>query len=577
MRVLRYFVRAYPGQSLAVLVCLIVAAAAEGVGYSALLPLLTLAIEPEEAAPATPSGFDATVRDALERVGIEPTLQALSLIFLGALWLRGAILLLSRRQVGYTVARIATDFRLRLLRALLSARWSYFTRQRAGTAANAMATEAQRASFAYHNLALMMTGVIDCVIYTGVALAMSWQATLGAMTCALITVSALSALVRMSGRAGHKQVRLLKSLLGRLTDTLQAAKRLKAGGREQALAALLDRDSNRLNRQLQRRVFSKEALRALQEPIVYSLILGGFVLAMTVVDMAFPSVAVLALLFGRTLSCINTVQRKYQAVVVEESAVWSVHEMIEQAERESESSGDRAPQLERGIELRGVHVRHGEQSILENVNLEIPVGSITAIVGPSGGGKTTVVDLITGLVEPESGQILVDGVPLPELDLRAWRRMVGYVPQDVALLHDSIRNNVTFGDPDVSDAAIEQALRQAGAWEFIARLPEGLDMVVGERGSLLSGGQRQRIGIASALVHHPRLLILDEATGALDARSEAEIWAAVERLRGRMTVIAVSHQSALGRVADRAYRIANGRASPVDASRAIGAEGRVVA
>jgi ATP-binding cassette subfamily C protein len=194
------------------------------------------------------------------------------------------------------------------------------------------------------------------------------------------------------------------------------------------------------------------------------------------------------------------------------------------------------------------------------LSLELQAGRITAIVGPSGTGKTTIVDLITGLVEPESGDVALDGTPLREIDLRAWRETVGYVPQEMLLLHDSIRTNVTFGDPDITEARIQEALRDAGAWDFVSRLPEGIDASVGERGALLSGGQRQRIAIARALVHAPQLLILDEATAALDAASEAEVWASVAQLRGKTTVVAISHQPALTAIADRVYRIENGKA-----------------
>src|SRR5262252_3376490 len=130
--------------------------------------------------------------------------------------------------------------------------------------------------------------------------------------------------------------------------------------------------------------------------------------------------------------------------------------------------------------------------------------------------RSTIVDLVTGLLVPEAGRVLVDGVPLGETDLRAWRRCIGYVTQETLLFNDTIRTNVTLGDPQLSDAETERALREAGAWGFVSARLEGLDAPVGERGMMLSGGQRQRIAIARALVHRPSLLILDEATAALD-------------------------------------------------------------
>jgi len=181
------------------------------------------------------------------------------------------------------------------------------------------------------------------------------------------------------------------------------------------------------------------------------------------------------------------------------------------------------------------------------------------------------VDLLTGLVEPDAGQVEVDSVPLSQIDLQDWRQRIGYVPQETLLLHDSIHMNISFGDPAIDAARVEAALRAAGAWDFVQRLPDGTASSVGERGSLLSGGQRQRIAIARALVHDPDLLILDEATAALDAETELEVWRTIAQLRGRTTVVAISHQPALASVADRIYRIEDGRA------RLDGGSGREVA
>jgi len=563
MSVFRYFVRAYPWQSFVVLLCLLLAALTEGIGISAVLPLVSIATKSSSAVEesSAPSEYETWVRNGLERAGIEPALGSLLTLIAVAFWLKGLLLLLSKRRVGYTVAQIATDLRLGLLRALLATRWSFYTRQPVGAAANAMATEADRASNAYRYLALIASYGVEATLYTGIALAISWRATLAAALAGVFTVSVLYALVRMSSRAGRKQTRLLKSLLGRLTDALQAVKLLKATGRESSIGPLLADDTQRLNRQLQRRVLAQEAMRALQEPLLVSLVCAGLYVALDVLDMPSSSIGVLLVIFVRSLTRVNSMQSKYQAMVTESSALWSLVDLIEHAKAEREHTGGSvAPRLERSVALRDVCVSYEGRPVLDGLSLELPAGRITAIVGSSGTGKTTIVDLITGLVEPESGEITVDGTPFREIDLRAWRETVGYVPQEMLLLHDSIRTNVTFGDPDVTDAQIESALRDAGAWDFVSRLPEGIDSSVGERGALLSGGQRQRIAIARALVHRPRLLVLDEATAALDAASEAAVWTSVEQLRGKTTVVAISHQPALTKIADRVYRIENGQA-----------------
>ena len=241
-----------------------------------------------------------------------------------------------------------------------------------------------------------------------------------------------------------------------------------------------------------------------------------------------------------------------------ESAFWSLKDKTQAAQQAQESlTGTYEPALTRSIRLENVSFGYDESLILENVSIRFPVGSFTAIVGPSGVGKTTVVDLVTGLLRPRQGQIYIDDVPLEKIDLKKWRRMIGYVPQETLLLHDSILMNVALGDKDLTAKDVEDALQAAGAWEFVSNLPQGIHTVVGERGHKLSGGQRQRIAIARALVHKPKLLILDEATTALDPENEAAICETLRKLSGKITILAISHQPALMKVADQAYRLQN--------------------
>jgi ATP-binding cassette subfamily C protein len=168
------------------------------------------------------------------------------------------------------------------------------------------------------------------------------------------------------------------------------------------------------------------------------------------------------------------------------------------------------------------------------------------------------------LLRPQHGELFIDDLPLAEVDLRSWRKMIGYVPQETLLLHDTVLINVTLGAPDLTEADAEQALRAAGAWEFVMAMPQGMHSTVGERGNMLSGGQRQRIAIARALVHKPKLLILDEPTSALDPESEAAISETLAQLSGGITTLAISHQPIFMKTADRAYRLQDGKAFLVE-------------
>lgn len=200
-----------------------------------------------------------------------------------------------------------------------------------------------------------------------------------------------------------------------------------------------------------------------------------------------------------------------------------------------------------------------ETDALQDIDLVIPAGATFAFVGSSGSGKSTLLNLVLGFVRPSGGRILLDGADMQQLDLRTVRRFVSVVPQESVLFEGSIRDNIAYGMPDVSDERIAQALRDANAWDFVQDQPQGWNTVVGERGARLSGGQRQRLAIARALVRDPRILLLDEATSALDPESEELVKEALGRLmRGRTTLV-VAHRLSTVRQADRIIVLERGR------------------
>ncbi|WP_230200260.1 ABC transporter ATP-binding protein [Bacillus niameyensis] len=213
------------------------------------------------------------------------------------------------------------------------------------------------------------------------------------------------------------------------------------------------------------------------------------------------------------------------------------------------------------IELRGVSFRYPEQKELsvKNVSLSIPIGQSVAFIGESGAGKTTIVDIILGLFEPEKGEIWIDGKPLSQ-QKEIWQQKIGYIPQSIFLSDDNIRGNVAFGvDPHlIDDVEVWRALEQAQLKDFIQSLPNGLETTVGERGVKLSGGQRQRIGIARALYHNPEILFMDEATSALDNETEKEIMKAIDGLKGEKTLIIIAHRLSTIANCDIIFKIARG-------------------
>jgi ATP-binding cassette subfamily C protein len=562
MRLMLSFYRAYPWQTFLTLLALSVAGLAEGIGLSVLLPLVNMAMEGgADTAARSDNEFEQRVRATLDLLGITPTLGHMLLVVVCAIGLKSLLLLFTKRQVGYTAARLATDLRLELLRAIMLSRWEYFLGQPVGKLTNSLATEASRASESFVNGVTAITFLAQAVVYGTVALAVSWKATVTGIVAGSVIIALSHSLVRITKKAGRKQTRVLLSLMATMTDTLGSVKPLKGMGREHLADAVLTMETTRLNRALERQALSSALLESTQEFLFALIIAGGIFVALTRFGMPFTTVMVLVVVVGQMVALLGKVQKQYQKMTLSESAYWSMRRTIAEARAEEEElSGGARPVLERQLCMDGVCFGYSEQRVLDQLSLDIPAGDLVTLIGPSGSGKTTVVDLLIGLIRPDSGSITVDGVPLGNLDLRLWRRSIGYVPQETLLLHDSIAHNVSLGDPELSEADIEQALRAADAWDFVQALPEGIHSSVGERGGRLSGGQRQRIVIARALVRRPQLLILDEATSALDQDSADAVRQTLTRLRGTLTILTITHETSLVDIADRVYRMENGRA-----------------
>lgn len=549
--------RRYPARTALLGGLLVLSGLAESLGIAALLPLLELATGSRAHARSVVS---RTLESLVHHAGLPLRLDVILALISAAMILKGALRLLAMRQVGYAVSHVGTDLRLDFIDSLLRTRWSYFIQQPVGRFANAIGTEAVRASTAYQYVCLLFAATVEIALYTALALLVSWRTALLALAAGAAIVAVRAPLVRRARAASQAQHRLLRSISARLTDVLGGIKPIKAMGREEHLRHVLRLETNALDVAQERQVLAVEAVGATREPLLVVLLSLMLYVALTATTRSFASVLVIGFLFTRLAGRISQAQTYYQEIVIGESAFDAIEQSIAQAasQREPTGGGLAPPPIETGVTLDAVSFGYDGRVILDRVTLDIPAHRLVAIVGPSGSGKTTIADLVIGLQAPWSGAILADGVPVQELDTAAWRRQIGYVPQDAALLHDTVYENVVLGDAGIAASDVALALRAAGAEEFVAGLPEGVDTILGERGARLSGGQRQRIAIARALVRRPRLLILDEVTASLDPTAEAAICETVRALRGSVTILSISHQPLMVEAADVVYRLENG-------------------
>jgi ATP-binding cassette subfamily C protein len=433
-----------------------------------------------------------------------------------------------------------------------------------GRFANAVSIDATRAGRAYLVSANFLSNALQALIYVGVAFFISWQLSLLALVTGLIIAGLLQVFVGISRRAGFRQTQRTRELVTYLTDALNSIKPLKAMARQDGFARLFDRKIRSLRKALRRQVLSKETRRALEQILTALCVAVVFYAAVDLWNYKISEVVVMGVLLLQTLANIGKVQEFLQEAAVLESPYLAIRELIDEAAEAREHLGDgREPSLEESVRLRAVDFSFAGQRVLEGVDLEIPRGEILMLTGPSGAGKTTITDLILGLHEPDRGDVLVDGVPLTELNRASWRRMIGYVPQELILFHDTIYANVALGDEAITEGDAQAALEAAGAWDFVSAHPDGMMAIVGEKGAKLSGGQRQRIALARALATRPRLLILDEVTSALDPDTEKDLCRRLRDLTKNMAVLAITHRLTLLDIADRIYRLEEGTLTEV--------------
>ena len=315
-------------------------------------------------------------------------------------------------------------------------------------------------------------------------------------------------------------------------------------------------------------------LTFISRPIMETVCICGLLLTVIVkiavqnvdVKSFIPTLTVFAIAAFRMLPSFNRMSGYISMIMFDKPSIDVLYEDLVEIEeirknQVKEEEGVSKLSLKKGISLENVSFKYpeNEKCVLKNINMHIKPNSSIALIGASGAGKTTLADVILGILEPQEGNIYIDNQDISE-NMSSWHRSIGYIPQTIYLMDDTIRANIAFGvaEDKIDDEAMQKALKEARLDEFVKSLPDGLDTIVGDRGVKLSGGQRQRIGIARALYQQPEILILDEATSALDNDTEKEVMEAIDGLHGDRTLIIIAHRLSTIKNCDVIYEVAGG-------------------
>lgn len=565
-----------------------------GVSILLLVPFLDLV----NGAQGGSSGLSRTLGKAIQSSGVTPTLEIILVVFVILFVIKGLLewwttLLNSRMQHDVTL-----QLQRRLLEAVAFCRWSHFLTARQSEFLHAMTSDVKRVSSGCTTFQSLVAATMLVCVQVAVSISISPAFSLLTLTAVGVLWPVWTKLNRSSMRLGQRQTGGGKELYHSIEQLLSGMKEIKShGGEPWHVEAVHSANEEVKKSQL---VFQKLNATTTMLIGIGSAVFLSLMLLVAVRGFQIPAVEllVLAYVFSRLIPRMRRVQSAYQQILNTLPAFRSMMTLQAACEAEQEfgvSAGEHrtekstrtdcedeqkpasmhdrntAVSLEENdnsirigpeVRFRGVSFRYqkdGPAWALKDIDFNIQPNQTTAIIGHSGAGKSTLADVLMGLLQPECGHLEVDGQPLTEDMLRNWRKKIGYVPQDTFLLHETVRRNLLMACPEASATELNQALEQAGADGFVARLTDGLGTIVGDRGVRLSGGERQRLALARALLRQPDLLILDEATSHLDAENQNRIQESIQRMRGQLTVIIIAHRLSTIRHADQIIGLHNGK------------------
>lgn len=502
-----------------------------------------------------------------------PTDQAL-LIILSFYVVLVSIQALLSRNIGLRDIRIHTGFmnhvRLELYCSLLKADWEFFIKRRKSDLVNSLTSELGRVTNSTFLLLQFLASLVFTAIQIVIALFISVKMTIFVLCCGVFITFLSKRFFSRSRELGKIMNELSQKYLAGISDHFNGVKDIKSNLLEASQYRWLSTWSD----QVAHERYESAKIRSNSKLIykLFSTIMIAFFIYISfkLFQSGGASMILIIMIFSRLWPRFTGIQSSLENIASAMPDVEKIMELQESSHKSQDLGGlvnvneKRIDRIEfnDSLECSNVCFRYNEESTkytLKDINVKIKVNQMTAIVGKSGAGKSTLIDLIMGLLKPDSGTILIDNKTLSDRELLSLRNSISYVPQDPFLFHGTIRDNLLMIKSDSSEEELWEAMKFSSAAEFVRNLPNGLDTVIGDRGIKLSGGERQRLVLARAILKKPTILILDEATSALDSMNEAKIQHAIEQLKGSMTVIVIAHRLSTIRNADQVLVLEDGR------------------
>ncbi len=508
--------------------------------------------------------FISYLERVLGRIGVSFTLKSGLTVFFIIFIIQITFYYMRETQIAKNIVYFKIWLRNRLYRAIFFAKWPFFLKQKKGLLINSILIECEKAGHAFYEFMLLCSTVALVFIYSSVAFLISWKFTSMIFLLSILLPVGLRRIIKRGRNIGKTTAEVNGEFQSTLSEHFDSAKLIKGSGLEEMAANLMSQKARLLAELEQDTLKSYAKLRSYAEPIAVAILCVGIYTAIEIFKIDIASLIVLLFIFFRLFPKVMLIQQQHFMTTVYIPSFEHVESLTEETTALKESyigTGSPFTSLNKGIEFRNVSYSYGDKNkpVLKDVSFYIERNETIALVGSSGAGKSTISDMILGLLHPDKGVVLLDGEPLSRYELLSWRRHIGYVTQETILLHDTVRANILWGlGGEISEQEIRRVAKLAHAHEFIEKLQNGYDTLIGDRGVRLSGGQRQRLALARTLARNPQLLILDEATSSLDAESEAQVQKAIDDLAQSTTIFVIAHRLSTIKNADRIYVLEDG-------------------
>ncbi|MFH1772650.1 MAG: ABC transporter ATP-binding protein [Candidatus Omnitrophota bacterium] len=448
----------------------------------------------------------------------------------------------------------------KLFKSYLSSRWSFFVNNKPGKLVNILAVVIPQAGVAFHHLCITIASFIVILMYVSLAVFVSWKLTCLILLMLPLFFIFLRRLTNVSEEFGAQNIRMTNKLQAESLENILSAKMIKASATEEQSLNCIDNLVKESHHYYYYTMMSSALMASLQEPMGIIILSLAIYVSLTFMNISSPAVILILIIFFRLAPRFYELQRNYQQSLIFIPAYYEVKKTISNNSEIKEKSGNLTiDDIKEEIAFENVNFSHDKENpVLKGINIRIAKGETIGIIGPSGSGKSTIADLLVGLIKPDSGKILVDGVILNAYDHNSWRKSVGYVTQEMNLFNDTVRTNLTWMRQDASEDEMVEAAKLGNAHDFITRLPNGYDTIIGDRGYRLSGGQRQRIALSRVILSNPKIYIFDEATSALDSESEVKIQQSIDSLAASKTSLVIAHRISTLKNTSRIYVLDKG-------------------